>query len=131
MLKKFNTIILILIAFFYSLETNGNKGNTTCSKEMTSLLEDNPNTIILKVKGLVCSSCAIGVRIHLSKMDGIDTSKFNKGVMLDSSSQYVLIAVNEKINFNSIQDSIINAGYDLHHLCYIDEGAIKRINFNI
>ena len=41
MLKKFNTIILILIAFFYSLETNGSEGNTTCSKEMTSLLEDN------------------------------------------------------------------------------------------
>ena len=131
MLNKLNTIILILVVSIYSLESSGSEGDTTCSKEMITLLEDNPNTVILKVKGLVCSSCAIGVRIHLSRMDGIDTSKFNKGVMLDSSSQYVLIAVNEKINFNSIQESIINAGYDLDHLCYIDNGSIKRINFNI
>ena len=52
MLKKFNTTILILIAFFYSLKTNGNEGNTTCSKEMTSFIEDYPNTVILKVKVL-------------------------------------------------------------------------------
>ena len=131
MIKKFITIIVIFITSFFSLETNGNEGNTTCSEEMRSLLKDNPNAVILKIKGLVCSSCAIGVRVHLSKMDGVDTSKFNKGVLLDSSSQLVLIAVNEKINFNSIQESIINAGYDLHHLCYIDNGSIKRINFNI
>ena len=131
MLNKLNTIILILVVSIYSLESSGSEGDTTCSKEMITLLKDNPNTVILKVKGLVCSSCAIGVRIHLSRMDGIDTSKFNKGVMLDSSSQYVLIAVNEKINFNSIQESIINAGYDLDHLCYIDNGSIKRINFSI
>ena len=130
MLKKFNTIILILVVSIYSLESSGSEGDTTCSKEMITLLEDNPNTVVLKVKGLVCSSCAIGVRIHLSRMDGIDISKFNKGIMLDSTSQYVLVAIKDNIDFQKIDESITNAGYNLHHLCYIDNGLVKRINFN-
>ncbi|MAZ54214.1 MAG: hypothetical protein CMP55_00025 [Flavobacteriales bacterium] len=103
---------------------------SSCSNEMISLLKDNPNTVVLKVKGLVCSSCAIGVRVHLSKMDGIDISKFNKGIMLDSTSQYVLVALKDNIDFKKIDESITNAGYNLHHLCYIDNGLVKRINFN-
>ncbi|MEC7107741.1 MAG: heavy metal-associated domain-containing protein [Verrucomicrobiota bacterium] len=130
MLNKLNTIILILVVSIYSLESSGSEGDTTCSKEMITLLEDNPNTVVLKVKGLVCSSCAIGVRIHLSRMDGIDISKFNKGIMLDSTSQYVLVAIKDNIDFQKINESITNAGYNLHHLCYIDNGLVKRINFN-
>tara|TARA_B100000282_G_C31328104_1_gene307636 strand:+ start:19 stop:414 length:396 start_codon:yes stop_codon:yes gene_type:complete len=130
MLNKLNTIILILVVSIYSLESSGSEGDTTCSKEMITLLEDNPNTVVLKVKGLVCSSCAIGVRIHLSRMDGIDISKFNKGIMLDSTSQYVLVAIKDNIDFQKIDESITNAGYNLHHLCYIDNGLVKRINFN-
>ncbi len=130
MLNKLNTIILILVVSIYSLESSGSEGDTTCSKEMITLLEENPNTVILKVKGLVCSSCAIGVRIHLSRMDGIDISKFNKGIMLDSTSQYVLVAIKDNIDFQKINESITNAGYNLHHLCYIDNGLVKRINFN-
>ena len=130
MLNKINTIILILVVSIYSLESSGSEGDTTCSKEMITLLEDNPNTVVLKVKGLVCSSGAIGVRVHLSKMDGIDISKFNKGIMLDSTSQYVLVAIKDNIDFQKIDESITNAGYNLHHLCYIDNGLVKRINFN-
>ena len=130
MLNKLNTIILILVVSIYSLESSGSEGDTTCSKEMITLLEDNPNTVVLKIKGLVCSSCAIGVRIHLSRMDGIDISKFNKGIMLDSTSQYVLVAIKDNIDFQKIDESITNAGYNLHHLCYIDNGLVKRINFN-
>ena len=103
---------------------------SSCSIEMISLLKDNPNTVVLKIKGLVCSSCAIGVRVHLSKMDGIDISKFNKGIMLDSTSQYVLVALKDNIDFKKIDESIRKAGYNLHHLCYIDNGLVKRINFN-
>ena len=87
---------------------------SSCSNEMISLLKDNPNTVVLKVKGLVCSSCAIGVRVHLSKMDGIDISKFNKGIMLDSTS-ICLVALKENIDFKKLMNPITNAGYNLHH----------------
>ena len=68
--------------------------------------------------------------IKTMKDDGIDISKFNKGIMLDSTSQYVLVAIKDNIDFQKIDESITNAGYDLHHLCYIDNGLVKRINFN-
>ena len=116
--------------FIFSSISENVENVSNCSNEMISLLKDYPNTVVLKVKGLVCSSCAIGVRVHLSKMDGIDISKFNKGIMLDSTSQYVLVAIKDNIDFQKIDESITNAGYSLHHLCYIDNGLVKRINFN-
>ena len=130
MLIKFVIIFFISFIFVCSSISEDTDSISSCSKEMTSLLKDNPNTVVLKVKGLVCSSCAIGVRVHLSKMDGIDISKFNKGIMLDSTSQYVLVAIKDNIDFKKIDESITNAGYNLHHLCYIDDGLVKRINFN-
>jgi copper chaperone CopZ len=127
---KFVIIFFISFVFVCSSISEDTDSISSCSNEMTSLLKDNPNTVVLKVKGLVCSSCAIGVRVHLSKMDGIDISKFNKGIMLDSTSQYVLVAIKDNIDFKKIDESITNAGYNLHHLCYIDNGLVKRINFN-
>ena len=131
MFSKFKIIIILFTVIAFTSTVDATNGNSACSKEMISLLENNPDTIILKLKGLVCSSCAIGVRIHLSKMDGVDISKFNKGIMLDSASQYVIVAINDNIDFNKIDQSITNAGYNLHHLCYIDNGLVKRINFDI
>ena len=130
MLIKFVIIFFISFVFVCSSISEDTDSISSCSKEMTSLLKDNPNTVVLKLKGLVCSSCAIGVRVHLSKMDGIDISKFNKGIMLDSNSQYILVAIKDNIDFKKIDESITNAGYNLHHLCYIDNGLVKRINFN-
>ena len=130
MLIKFLIIFFMSFVFIFSSISENVENISNCSNEMISLLKDYPNTVVLKVKGLVCSSCAIGVRVHLSKMDGIDISKFNKGIMLDSTSQYVLVAIKDNIDFQKIDESITNAGYNLHHLCYIDNGLVKRINFN-
>ena len=130
MLIKFVIIFFMSFVFVCSSISEDTDSISSCSNEMISLLKDNPNTVVLKVKGLVCSSCAIGVRVHLSKMDGIDISKFNKGIMFDSTSQYVLVAIKDNIDFKKIDESITNAGYNLHHLCYIDNGLVKRINFN-
>ena len=81
--------ILSLCLFGYSSQ---NTSQIKCSDRMKELIIDNPDTVIVQVKGLVCSSCSIGIRIGLAKIDGLDKNRFNKGILLDSSNQYVLLA---------------------------------------
>ncbi len=98
-----------------------------CSERMITLLEEHPEAVIVHVKGLVCSSCAIGIRIGLAKIDGLDRSKFINGVKIDSSNQYVVMATDQTIDFDLVFEKIYNAGYDPIHLCYKKAGQIVRV----
>ena len=65
------------------------------------------------------------LNINNSEVDQIEKIPFfpiiffkNKKILIDN------------IDFQKIDEIITNAGYNLHHLCYIDNGLVKRINFN-
>lgn len=98
-----------------------------CSERMTQLLAEYPEAVILHVKGLVCSSCGIGIKIGIRKIEGVDLSLFDRGVKLDSSNQYVLVGKQSAIDFNTLFQAIYKAGYDPLHLCYIDQGKVVRV----
>ena len=98
-----------------------------CSERMTQLLSEHPEAVIVHVKGLVCSSCGIGIKIGIRKIEGVDLSLFDRGVELDSSNQYVLVGQQSAIDFNALFQAIYKAGYDPLHLCYIDQGKVVRI----
>ena len=128
---KFIYILLILLCFLsnsYGSGVHASEINETeCSERMQTLLEEHPDAIIVHVKGLVCSSCGIGIRIGLSKIEGINRSKFTNGVELDSSNQYVLLASNSPLDFNLIFQKIYDAGYDPLHLCYVKGDFFIRV----
>ena len=128
---KFINTLLIIVCFssisFGSGVHASEINETECSERMQTLLEKHPDAIIVHVKGLVCSSCAIGIRIGLAKIEGINRSKFTNGVELDSSNQYVLLASNNPLDFNLIFQKIYDAGYDPLHLCYMKEDQIIRV----
>jgi copper chaperone CopZ len=124
-------IILIFISSHFSAYASGahaeEKGEAGCSERMSVLLKEYPKAVIVHVKGLVCSSCAIGIRIGLAKLDGLDRSQFTKGVELDSTNQYVLLAKEGDLNFNQVFEKIYKAGYDPLHLCYMQAGQVVRV----
>ena len=128
---KFIYTLLILLCFLsnsYSSGVHASEINETeCSERMQTLLEEHPEAIIVHVKGLVCSSCAIGIRIGLAKIEGLDRSKFTKGVELDSTNQFVLLAAKEALDVNLIFQKIYDAGYDPLHLCYRKGDQIIRV----
>ena len=76
-------------------------------------LKDKPRQIAVHSKGLVCSSCAIGLRVHISKLDNIDTQVFNKGVDLDAEKQLLLVAFKDGAtpDMAGLQKAIHKAGY--------------------
>lgn len=123
--------LVILLSFLsnsYGSGVHASEINETeCSERMQTLLEEHPDAIIIHVKGLVCSSCGIGIRIGLAKIEGINRSKFTNGVELDSSNQYVLLASNSPLDFNLIFQKIYDAGYDPLHLCYVKGDQIIRV----
>ena len=60
------------------------------------ILLEQANIALVYVKGLVCPSCAIGVRENLSKMKGVDKSRFRDGIDMNPDTQLVTIAFKEK-----------------------------------
>ena len=67
------------------------------------------NPISVHVKGLVCPSCAIGIKRHLMKTKKVDTIKF------DTKKQYTYITVlkKKKLTDAEITTALENAGYEL------------------
>ena len=73
--------------------------------------------IAVYTKGLVCSSCGIGLRVHLKKVGEIDRGQFNKGIKLDASNQLIIIAFKEgtQPNPEAVHKAIDDAGYEAAH----------------
>ena len=73
-------------------------------------------TITVNVRGLVCPSCAIGIKRHLAKTKKVDTVK------LDVNKQLAFITElkNKTLTDKEITTAIVNAGFE------IGKGGIKR-----
>lgn len=79
----------------------------------SKVLKDSSAISLVYVKGLVCPSCAIGVRKNLSKMKGVDKKRFRDGIDMNPETQLVTIALKEgaEIDNKDIMDRVEDAGY--------------------
>ena len=96
------------------------------AKEM---IENHPNYLAVHTNGLVCSSCGIGLRIHASKLEGVDKSQLIEGVDLDAKKQLVLVAFkpDAAIDVDGVREAIYNAGYDpVHYYLWTEMGGITQ-----
>ncbi len=128
------TAILVLAAFMpmhFGLAGVGHAeelGEEQCDERVQQMLNEQPDVVVVHVKGLVCSSCGIGIRIGLAKLDGIDKTRFNKGVKLDSTQQYAVLAATKPLDFDAVAEKVYAAGYDPIHASYLENGKIQRID---
>ncbi|MEC8208864.1 MAG: hypothetical protein VX051_00245 [Verrucomicrobiota bacterium] len=93
------------------------------------MIENHPNFLAIYTRGLVCNSCGIGLRIHTSKLDGVDKSQLTRGVDLDVENQLVLVAFKSDatIDVDGVRESIYNAGYDpIHYYLWTEMGGIAQ-----
>ena len=79
----------------------------------SKLLKDSSAISLVYVKGLVCPSCAIGVRKNLSKMKGVDKKRFRDGIDMNPETQLVTIALKAgaKIDNKDLIERVEDAGY--------------------
>lgn len=94
-------------------------------------LADQPNQLAIYTRGLVCYSCAIGLRIHIGKLDGVDETKLDKGMLLDPKNQLVLIAYDPTmpISIQATKKAIDKAGYEPTHYYKWDGERVVTVQF--
>ena len=90
-------------------------------------LQATPNTVAVYAKGLVCPSCAIGIRKKVSGLNFIDRSRLNQGVELDAKTQLITLAVSTErgVDPSALSKAISSAGYVPVHLYTLrDDGQL-------
>ena len=77
------------------------------------LLQNSSDISLIYVKGLVCPSCAIGVRKNLSKMDAVDKKRFRDGIEMNPETQLVTIALKKgaQVEVKEVLERVDDAGY--------------------
>ena len=81
--------------------------------EAKKTLLSSSNISLVYVKGLVCTSCAIGVRKNLSKMKGVDKKRFKDGIDMNPETQLVAIALKDgaELDNKDLIERVVDAGY--------------------
>ena len=95
-----------------------------------TLLESSEISLVY-VKGLVCPSCAIGIRKNLSKMKGVDKKRFKDGIDMNPETQLVSIALKDgaKLNSKDLIERVVDAGYVAVEEYRLHESHLDALQF--
>ena len=95
------------------------------------VLLQSSNVSLLYLRGLVCPSCAIGVRKNLSKMEGVDKKRFKDGIDMDPETQLVTVALKEGTSLDNKElfERIEDAGYILVEEYIIHDNHLDALQF--
>ena len=124
------------VLLFVSPATYGNEEKEEITPEARlkaakKLLSVSSDISLIYVKGLVCPSCAIGVRKNLSKMKGVDKKRFKDGIDMDADTQLVKIALKDKttIDNKDLIARVDDAGYDAVEQYKLHDGHLDALRF--
>jgi copper chaperone CopZ len=95
------------------------------------VLKSSANISLIYVKGLVCPSCAIGVRKNLSKMLGVDKTRFKDGIDMDPETQLVTISLKEGVSLDNkdLIELVEDAGYTAIEEYKFHDGHLDALRF--
>ena len=95
------------------------------------ILKSSANISLIYVKGLVCPSCAIGIRKNLSKMLGVDRSRFKDGIDMDPETQLVTISLREGVSLDNkdLIELVEDAGYTAIEEYKLHDGHLDALKF--
>lgn len=90
------------------------------------------NRIAIYAKGFVCSSCGIGLRIHLKKLPEVDSSQFDQGVLMDASKQLLVLGLkaDSQLDSQRLAQAIVKAGYDSEYYYQWNGVTTQRYYFD-
>lgn len=78
------------------------------------LLKARKDVSLLYVRGLVCPSCSIGIRVKVGKLPFVDSTRYKRGIELDTKTQLLTVALlpGVKADAKLLGKAIADAGYD-------------------
>jgi len=115
-MKLFTLILVSSLTFFSPSFASEDKEEITPEQRRQAahkILELSTDISLIYVRGLVCPSCAIGVRKNLSKMDGVDKKRFRDGIDMNPETQLVTIALKKgaQVEVKEVLERVDDAGY--------------------
>jgi copper chaperone CopZ len=134
---KFRIFLLLFSTLFFSshfVMANEDKEEARPEERLTAakkiLLEKNQISLIY-VKGLVCPSCAIGIRKNLSKMKSVDKKRFKEGIDMNPETQLVTIALKNgaKLDSKDLIERVVDAGYVAVEEYRLHESHLDALQF--
>ena len=95
------------------------------------LLKEHKDMSLVYVKGLVCPSCAIGIRVKLSKLPFVDSTRYKHGIDMDAKTQLLTIALLPmvKANTEEVEKAITDAGYEPVERYWLEGDKLKTTTF--
>ena len=95
------------------------------------LLKERKDVSLLYVKGLVCQSCAIGIRVKVGKLPFVDSTRYKRGIDMDTKTQLLTIALlpGAKANAGELDKAITDAGYEPAERYSLEDGKLKATAF--
>lgn len=134
---KLGQILPLLITLFISsnfIMANEDKEEARPEVRLEAakkILLDSSSISLIYVKGLVCPSCAIGIRKNLSKMLGVDRSRFKDGIDMNPETQLVTIAFKKGISIDNkdLIELVEDAGYTAIEEYKLHDGHIDALQF--
>ena len=134
---KFRLILFLFSTLFFSSQfgmANEDKEEARPEVRLTAakktLLEKTQISLIY-VKGLVCPSCAIGIRKNLSKMKGVDKKRFKDGIDMNPETQLVTIALKDgaELDNKDLIERVVDAGYVAVEEYRLHESHLDALQF--
>ena len=134
---KFQTILLLLSTLLISPQimiANEDKEEARPEVRLAAAkktLLSSSNISLVFVKGLVCPSCAIGVRKNLSKMKGVDKKRFKDGIDMNPETQLVAIALKDgaELDNKDLIERVVDAGYVAVEEYRLHESHLDALQF--
>ena len=134
---KFRLILLLFSTLFFSshfVMANEDKEEARPEVRLEAAkktLLNSSNISLVYVKGLVCPSCAIGVRKNLSKMKGVDKKRFKDGIDMNPETQLVAIALKDgaELDNKDLIERVVDAGYVAVEEYRLHESHLDALQF--
>ena len=134
---KFSTALLSIALITGSASLSANDDDKEEASEEVrlaaakKLLSESPQISLVYVKGLVCPSCAIGIRKNLSKMEGVDKERFRDGIDMNPETQLVTIALKKgaQVEVKEVLERVDDAGYDAIEKYKLHDGHLDAHKF--
>jgi hypothetical protein len=123
---------------FGAASSHGADGDPDVKQEVRNLaaekkLKESKDISLLYVKGLVCPSCALGIRIKVGKLPFVDSARYKRGVDMDSKAQLLTVALlpGAKPDNGKMIKAITDAGYEPAEWYSLDKGKLKAHPFAV
>ena len=91
-------------------------------------LKANPNSVAIYARGIVCPSCAIGIRVKMSDLACVDNKRLNGGIKLNAKTQLVTVAIRDGkgVDRDALSLAVRRAGFDPVALFWLNDTVIQR-----